>query len=97
VFIFPDSVQVLVLNDPVNDKRCFHLLILIVFLPTIIIKQGKIDERAMRSQRYNFDDLLMQLRENNISIFPCFIIMVGFPSSSCRIFWLLSEIKARLT
>lgn len=34
--------------------------------PTIIIKQGKIDERAMRSQRYNFDDLLMQLRENNI-------------------------------
>lgn len=30
--------------------------------PTIIIKQGKIDERAMRSQRYNFDDLLMQLR-----------------------------------
>jgi uncharacterized membrane protein YcaP (DUF421 family) len=34
--------------------------------PTTIIKQGKIDERAMRSQRYNFDDLLMQLRENNI-------------------------------
>lgn len=27
--------------------------------PTIIINQDKIDERAMRSQRYNFDDLLM--------------------------------------
>ncbi|MGR3207628.1 DUF421 domain-containing protein [Bacillus glycinifermentans] len=34
--------------------------------PTIIIDRGKIDERAMRSQRYNFDDLLTQLREKNI-------------------------------
>jgi uncharacterized membrane protein YcaP (DUF421 family) len=34
--------------------------------PTMIIKQGKIDERAMRKQRYNFDDLLMQLREKDI-------------------------------
>ena len=25
--------------------------------PTIIINQGKIDEKAMRKQRYNFDDL----------------------------------------
>ncbi|ASB61854.1 membrane protein [Bacillus sp. A053] len=34
--------------------------------PTIIIKYGKIDEDAMRSQRYNFDDLMVQLRENSI-------------------------------
>jgi uncharacterized membrane protein YcaP (DUF421 family) len=34
--------------------------------PTIIINQGKIDEQAMRKQRYNFDDLLIQLREKNI-------------------------------
>lgn len=34
--------------------------------PTMIIKQGKIDEKAMRKQRYNFDDLLMQLREKDI-------------------------------
>lgn len=34
--------------------------------PTIIINQGKIDEKAMRQQRYNFDDLLMQLREKNV-------------------------------
>jgi uncharacterized membrane protein YcaP (DUF421 family) len=34
--------------------------------PTLIIKQGKIDEKAMRNQRYNFDDLLMQLREKDI-------------------------------
>jgi uncharacterized membrane protein YcaP (DUF421 family) len=34
--------------------------------PTIIINQGKIDEQAMRKQRYNFDDLLIQLREKDI-------------------------------
>lgn len=34
--------------------------------PTVIIKEGKIDEQAMRSQRYNFDDLLLQLREKDI-------------------------------
>lgn len=34
--------------------------------PTIIINNGKIDERAMRQQRYNFDDLLTQLREQGI-------------------------------
>jgi uncharacterized membrane protein YcaP (DUF421 family) len=35
--------------------------------PSIIIKKGKIDERAMREQRYNFDDLLTQLRLKDIS------------------------------
>ncbi|GKU81408.1 DUF421 domain-containing protein [Niallia sp. NCCP-28] len=34
--------------------------------PTIIINDGKIDEQAMKSQRYNFDDLLLQLREKDI-------------------------------
>ncbi|MEL4030444.1 DUF421 domain-containing protein [Caldifermentibacillus hisashii] len=34
--------------------------------PIIIIKDGKIIEKQMKKQRYNFDDLLMQLRENNI-------------------------------
>jgi uncharacterized membrane protein YcaP (DUF421 family) len=34
--------------------------------PTIIIQRGKIDEHAMRKQRYNFDDLMMQLREKDI-------------------------------
>ncbi|OLP65406.1 hypothetical protein BACPU_14940 [Bacillus pumilus] len=34
--------------------------------PALIIINGKIDEGAMRKQRYNFDDLLIQLRENNI-------------------------------
>jgi uncharacterized membrane protein YcaP (DUF421 family) len=34
--------------------------------PTIIINQGQIDEKAMNKQRYNFDDLLQQLREKNV-------------------------------
>ncbi|MFC7393216.1 YetF domain-containing protein [Scopulibacillus cellulosilyticus] len=34
--------------------------------PATIIKEGKIDEHEMRKQRYNFDDLLTQLREQNI-------------------------------
>jgi len=34
--------------------------------PVLLIINGKIDEGAMRKQRYNFDDLLIQLRENNI-------------------------------
>ncbi|MED1204760.1 DUF421 domain-containing protein [Heyndrickxia acidicola] len=35
--------------------------------PSIIIKKGKIDEKAMREQRYNFDDLLTQLRLKDIN------------------------------
>lgn len=34
--------------------------------PSVIINRGKIDEDAMRKQRYNFDDLLTQLREKDI-------------------------------
>lgn len=34
--------------------------------PSIIIKNGKINEREMKKQRYNFDDLLMQLRQKDI-------------------------------
>ncbi|KKI92332.1 membrane protein [Bacillus sp. SA1-12] len=35
--------------------------------PTIIIDRGKIDEEAMRSQRYNFDDLMTHLRQKDIN------------------------------
>lgn len=34
--------------------------------PTIIINRGKVDEHAMRTQRYNIDDLMIQLRDKNI-------------------------------
>lgn len=34
--------------------------------PIVIINNGRIDEEEMRKQRYNFDDLLLQLREKNV-------------------------------
>jgi len=34
--------------------------------PITIIKNGRVDEEIMRKQRYNYDDLLMQLREKNV-------------------------------
>ncbi|WP_114745002.1 DUF421 domain-containing protein [Falsibacillus pallidus] len=34
--------------------------------PVILINKGKIDETMMKKQRYNFDDLMVQLRENDI-------------------------------
>jgi len=35
--------------------------------PTIVISKGKLDREAMRKQRYNLDDLMLQLRENKIA------------------------------
>jgi len=35
--------------------------------PTILIAKGKLDREAMRKQRYNLDDLMLQLRENKIA------------------------------
>lgn len=35
--------------------------------PSVLIKEGKIDEHEMRKQRYNFDDLLVQLRQNKVA------------------------------
>ncbi|WP_037985746.1 DUF421 domain-containing protein [Thalassobacillus devorans] len=34
--------------------------------PAFIIKHGKVDEYEMKKQRYNFNDLLIQLREKDI-------------------------------
>jgi uncharacterized membrane protein YcaP (DUF421 family) len=34
--------------------------------PTLIISKGKIDENAMKRQRYNYDDLMLQLREKDV-------------------------------
>jgi len=34
--------------------------------PTVLINNGKIDENEMRKQRYNFDDLLIQLRQSKV-------------------------------
>ncbi|MNE51608.1 hypothetical protein D3C80_1462430 [compost metagenome] len=34
--------------------------------PSVIIDKGKLNSDVMRKQRYNLDDLMLQLRENNI-------------------------------
>jgi uncharacterized membrane protein YcaP (DUF421 family) len=34
--------------------------------PSVIIHNGKIDDKVMKKQRYNYDDLLLQLREKDI-------------------------------
>jgi len=46
--------------------RSSHFRKMIDGKPSIIINKGKIDEKEMRRQRYNFDDLLMQLRTKDI-------------------------------
>lgn len=38
--------------------------------PVIIIKNGKIDEEEMKKQRYNFDDLFLQLGSMVFGILP---------------------------
>lgn len=35
--------------------------------PSVIIDKGKLNSEVMRKQRYNLDDLMLQLRENKIS------------------------------
>ncbi|KUP06935.1 membrane protein [Bacillus coahuilensis m2-6] len=56
-------VQILLAFVSLKIKKCRELL---DGKPTIIINNGKIDEDMMRRQRYNFDDLLLQLREKDI-------------------------------
>ena len=57
------GVQILLAYISLKSK---HVSGITVVKQIIIIKQGKIDEHEMRKQRYNFDDLLLQLREDGI-------------------------------
>jgi uncharacterized membrane protein YcaP (DUF421 family) len=54
--------------------------------PTIVINNGKIDEKAMRSQRYNFDDLLLQLREKDVGDIADVEYAILEPSGTLSIF-----------
>lgn len=54
--------------------------------PTVIINNGKIDEKAMRKQRYNFDDLLIQLREKNIKNIADVEFAILEPSGKLSVF-----------
>jgi uncharacterized membrane protein YcaP (DUF421 family) len=58
------GVQFILAYISLKSKR-FRLLV--DGKPSIIINKGKIDEYEMRKQRYNFDDLLLQLREGGVS------------------------------
>ena len=54
--------------------------------PAIIINKGKIDEGAMRKHRYNFDDLLLQLREKDIRNISDVDFAILEPSGKLSIF-----------
>lgn len=56
-------VQILTAYISLKSKRFRNL---VEGRPVLIIKNGKIDEEAMRKQRYTFDDLMLQLRQKNI-------------------------------
>lgn len=56
-------IQIIMATISLKSKRFRDL---VDGKPTIIINRGKIDEDAMRKQRYNFDDLMTQLREKDI-------------------------------
>lgn len=54
--------------------------------PTLIIENGKIDEKAMKQQRYNFNDLLIQLREKNIESVSDVEFAILEPSGKLSVF-----------
>jgi uncharacterized membrane protein YcaP (DUF421 family) len=54
--------------------------------PTVIINNGKIDEQAMKTQRYNFDDLLLQLREKDVGNIADVQYAILEPSGKLSIF-----------
>lgn len=55
-------------------------------MPTVIINKGKIDEEAMRKHRYNFDDLMLQLRENKIQNIADVEFAILEPSGNLSVF-----------
>lgn len=57
-------IQISLAYISLKNQKVRHLL---DGKPTIIINRGKVDEHAMRTQRYNFDDLMTQLRDKNIN------------------------------
>jgi uncharacterized membrane protein YcaP (DUF421 family) len=54
--------------------------------PSVLIEQGRIKENEMRKQRYNFDDLLIQLREKNINNLADVEFAILEPSGKLSVF-----------
>ncbi|OOZ76632.1 hypothetical protein BHL35_24740 [Bacillus cereus] len=61
--VFLMCIQIILSVISLKFQRFRHL---IEGEPAIIINAGKIDEKKMRNQRYNIDDLMMQLREQGV-------------------------------
>ncbi len=56
-------LQVLSSKISINNKKARNI---IDGKPSVIINRGKVNFKEMQKQRYNIDDLLMQLREESI-------------------------------
>lgn len=54
--------------------------------PSILIDQGQINEKEMRKQRYNIDDLLVQLREKDIKNIADVEFAILEPSGKLSVF-----------
>ncbi|MDQ0061311.1 DUF421 domain-containing protein [Paenibacillus harenae] len=66
--ILPMVVLMLIqLASAIVSMKSRRLRLLLDGKPNVIIEKGKINKDTMRKQRYNLDDLLLQLRENKIS------------------------------
>jgi uncharacterized membrane protein YcaP (DUF421 family) len=57
------GIQILSAHMSLRSKRFRDLL---EGRPSILIKNGKLNRKEMKRQRYNLDDLMVQLRENGI-------------------------------
>ncbi|MCM3587698.1 DUF421 domain-containing protein [Mesobacillus maritimus] len=87
-------VQFLLAFISLKSKR-FRLLV--DGTPSVIIREGKIDEHEMRKQRYNFDDLLLQLREYGISDIEDVSYAILETSGKLSVFKKSSKSKLALT
>lgn len=66
--ILPMVVLMLIqLASALVSMKSRKLRLLLDGKPNVIIEKGKINKDIMRKQRYNLDDLMLQLRENKIS------------------------------
>ncbi|WP_071460245.1 DUF421 domain-containing protein [Bacillus massilinigeriensis] len=77
------SIQMLLAYISLKSKRFRDL---IDGRPTMIINNGKIDEREMRRHRYNFDDLLLQLRQQGYADISLVDYAILEPSGNLSVF-----------
>nr|WP_223829822.1 DUF421 domain-containing protein [Paenibacillus arenilitoris] len=66
--IMPMAVLLIIqLGSAFMTMKSRKLRLLFDGKPSVIIEDGKLNSDVMRKQRYNLDDLMLQLRENKIS------------------------------